>query len=90
MPSRSLEEITTSINDKLAEDFGDAARLRYVDFDSADLADYPEVHKLVEKGAVRPGIIIIEDQMYSFYIIPYPTMVREFERLGAQRVSRAS
>lgn len=45
--------------------------------------------KKVEKGDIRPGLIMIDDRLYSFWIIPYSHIVKEFERLGVKRASRA-
>jgi hypothetical protein len=74
----------------LSDDFAGAARLRYVDFDSPDLADYPAVKDLVEEGTLEPGMIMIEDELRSIWDIPYSRMLEEFEKMGARKAERTS
>ena len=59
--------------------------MRYIDFDSPELAEYPDVQKKAVEGSLEPGIIMIEDQLHSIWEIPYSRMLVEFERLGATR-----
>ncbi|RJQ46394.1 MAG: hypothetical protein C4534_02905 [Gaiellales bacterium] len=62
--------------------------MRYVDFDSEDLADYPDVYQKVVDREVEPGLIIIEDTIRPIWDVPYNRLVDEFERLGATRLER--
>jgi len=59
-----------------------------VDFDSAELAEYPDVHTKVNSRELEPGKIMIDGQLQPIWDIPYTAMTRRFEELGAQRVSR--
>jgi hypothetical protein len=63
------------------------ARLRYIDFDSEEMAEYPSVQRQVEEGDLQPGLIEIESQLLPMYTVSYQRMVDEFERLGAIRIS---
>lgn len=58
-----------------------------MDFDSAEIENYPEIHKQVVEGTLEPGIIEIEDKLAPIYTVSYQKMVEEFERIGATRVS---
>ena len=69
------------------EDFGGAAKLRYVDFDSPELAEYPEVYQRVTEGRLEPGTIMIGEKLFNIWEIPYSRMLVEFEQMGARRAS---
>lgn len=69
------------------EDFGGTARLRYIDFDSAELTEYPDVHQRVTEGRLEPGTIMIGEKLLNIWEIPYSRMLVEFERMGARRAS---
>ena len=72
-------------------DFGGIARLRYVDFDSEELAEYPDVyHRVVESRDLEPGSIRMDGKLVPIWDVPYAKLVQEFESLGAARVRKAS
>lgn len=72
-------------------EFGSAARLRYIDFDSEGLTKFPEVQKQVEDGSLQPGVIEVEGELLPIYTVSYQKIIEEFERLGAGKIStRAS
>lgn len=87
----SLEEVTITVNNQLDQDFGGAAFLRYVDFDSPELKEYPEAHKRVTVDHdLEPGTIQISGELVSFFDIPYDRLTEEFMRIGAQPIRKAS
>lgn len=59
-----------------------------MDFDSEELAQYPEVHQKVKDREVEPGLIIIEDTIRPIWDVPYTQLVAEFERLGALKLEK--
>lgn len=61
-----------------------------MDFDSPDLDEFPEIKKQVDEGHLQPGVIMIDDRLYSIWQIPFSRMISEFERLGAMRISKTS
>jgi hypothetical protein len=77
-----------AINRQLDEDFGGSAKLNYVDFDSEELADYPEVQQKVNDREVEPGLIIIDEVLRPIWDVPYDKLVEEFERLGVTRLEQ--
>ncbi len=62
-------------------------RLRYVDFDSPELSEFPSVEKQVREGNLQPGVIEIEGKLVPIYSVSYQRIIEEFERLGATRIS---
>jgi len=65
--------------------------MRYVDFDSPELEDYPEVYRRVTKDRdLEPGMLLIGGELVSIWDVPYPRLVREFEKMGLQRLRKAS
>ncbi|MCL4309584.1 MAG: hypothetical protein ACYCXU_08910 [Thermoleophilia bacterium] len=69
------------------EDFGGTAKLRYVDFDSPELKEYPEVYQRVTEGRLEPGMLMIGEKLLNIWEIPYSRMLVEFERMGARKAS---
>ncbi len=59
--------------------------MRYVDFDSHDLAEYPDVRQKVKQGSIEPGAIMIEGKLVNIWEISYTRLLAEFERLGAKK-----
>jgi len=65
--------------------------LRYVDFDSAELAEYPKVHRrVVDERDLEPGVVMIADELVPIFDVPYERLIQEFENIGALRVRKAS
>ncbi len=68
-----------------------AARLRYVDFDSEELSEYPEVYRrVVEDRDLEPGAIMLKGALLPMWDVTFTRLVQEFEELGAERVRKAS
>lgn len=59
-----------------------------MDFDSEELAEYPEVKQQVDDREIDPGQIIIGDVVRPIWDVPYAKLVEEFERLGATRLEK--
>ena len=59
-----------------------------MDFDSAELAEYPDVQAKVNSRELEPGRIMIGERLLPIWDLPYTEMTRRFEEQGAQRVTR--
>lgn len=59
-----------------------------MDFDSEDMAEYPDVQKKVNDREVEPGLIIIDEVLRPIWDVPYDKLTEEFERMGATRLER--
>jgi hypothetical protein len=59
-----------------------------VDFDSEDMAEYPDVQQKVNDREIEPGQIVIDETMRPIWDVPYTKLVSEFERLGATMLEK--
>ena len=62
-----------------------------MDFDSEELAGYPDVHRrVVDKRDLEPGAIMIGGRYFSLWDVPYARLVQEFKNMGAMRARKSS
>jgi hypothetical protein len=59
-----------------------------VDFDSEDMAEYPDVQQKVNDREIEPGQIVIDETLRPIWDVPYTKLVNEFERLGATMLEK--
>ncbi|MDO8736797.1 MAG: hypothetical protein Q7K29_06910 [Thermoleophilia bacterium] len=65
--------------------------MRYVDFDSEELSEYPDVyHRVTVDRDLEPGAIIFDGRLVPMWDIQYNRLAEEFVKLGAERLRKAS
>ena len=77
----SLEETVGYINRYLKQDYGEAAVVGYVDVDSPDMAEYPELAEEAARGRVLP-LVMVGDEVKSPPVLSFAWIVNELKGLG--------
>ncbi len=70
------------INRYLQQDYGDHVRIRYVDVDSSELAEYPSLAKAVEEGLPLP-VVLSGDEVKTPPVLSFGWVVNELKAQGA-------
>lgn len=65
--------------------------MRYVDFDSPELSEFPEVYQRVTvERNLEPGTILIDGKLAPMWDVQYNRLTEVFLTMGAEPVRKAS